>query len=250
MSQSSLTSVLPSSAPPVAMPQPTVLEAMQAENAKLQKFLAAQQTVIATLEQRAGRSLTAMGFSVQQLATAPADPVLWQTRLEAVQQEIHSLCDLLADTLLLQKLEAGKVDIKLEAFDLQDLLQLMTRHWTTAEADADQTDYVSRLICTIPSDLPPVMADRNLTEAALTDLLARGLQYTEAPVQLNVSSQGNHITLRVTAQRFAPRDDRSFATEIVLCCRQIQVQGGAIACEPHSDGLQTVVIELPVSRLN
>jgi signal transduction histidine kinase len=249
MSQSRLSSLLPSPAPS-ASPQPTVLQALHAENVKLQKFLAAQQTVITTLEQRAGRSLVSMGIYARQLAAVPMDSDSWQANLVGVQQEIHRLSDLLEDTLLLQKLEAGKVEINVEAFDLQDLLLLITRHWTTAIADAAREKCPNQLMCTIAPNLPLVMADRHLTEAALTDLLARGLQYTEAPVQLDVSSSGDRVVLRVTAQRFAPVDDRSFATEIVLCCRQIQVQGGAISCEHHADGLQTVVIELPVPPLN
>jgi signal transduction histidine kinase len=222
--------------------QLTVLQSMQAENAKLRKFVAAQKTVIHSLERRAGRSLTAMGVHLQSLDAAPAESPDWRASLDSVQHEIHSLCDLLADTMLLQKLEAGKVEVQVEPLDLRVLLLAIARPWLVVQAGRPV-----RLRCDIAMHLPEVFADRDLTEAALMDLLSRGLKYSEDAVVVDVEVQRQRVVLRITAQRFAPLGDRSFATEIVLCCRRIEVQGGAIACEPHPDGRQTVVIELPVA---
>lgn len=229
-------------APPVT--QTTVLHAMQAENEKLRKFVAAQKTVIGALEQRAGRSLSSMGVHLQGLNQTLAQSPDWQSNLDSVQHEIHCLCDLLADTMLLQKLESGKVEVHLEALDIPEMLRSMIRPWLEPQANGSV-----RLTHNLPpsqtDSLPEALADRDLTEAALMDLLARGLKYSEEPVELVIKARQNRLVLRITAQRFAPIGDRSFATEIVLCCRRIEIQGGAIACEQHLDGRQTVIITLP-----
>ncbi len=238
------------------------LQALQAENVKLQRFLAAQRTVVNALETRAGRSLGALEQQVQQLQVTSPESTAWQTGLDAMQHEINRLCDLLADTMLLQKLEAGKVEIRQQVLDLRMLVLAMTRHWLDSASETVDVDAAAvagwpaadpspaRLACEIPPALPDVLADPDLTEAALMDLVARGLRYSDGPVALKVEplqATRDRISIQITAQRFAPAGDRTFATELVLCCRRIEVQGGAIACEPHPDGLQTVVIELPVA---
>lgn len=229
-------------APPVT--QATVLNAMHAENEKLRKFVAAQKTVIGALEQRAGRSLSSMGVHLQRLNETLAESPDWQTNLDSVQHEIHRLCDLLADTMLLQKLESGKVEVKLEPLGIPEMLRSMIRPWLGSQANG-QVRLTHNLPPSQADNLPEAFADRDLTEAALMDLLARGLKYSEEPVALEVNAQQNRLVLRVTAQRFAPIGDRSFATEIVLCCRRIEIQGGAIACEQQPNDRQTVVITLP-----
>jgi len=43
--------------------------------------------------------------------------------------------------------------------------------------------------------------------------------------------------------------DRDFATEIVLCCRRIEVQQGQVTCEHRPNGLQVVKISLQACSL-
>ncbi|MGC8711749.1 MAG: hypothetical protein ACP5RH_05100, partial [Leptodesmis sp.] len=77
-------------------------------------------------------------------------------------------------------------------------------------------------------------------------LLARGLRYSDSTsaVVLGVAAVDDWVHLYVTAQRFAPIGNRDFATEIVLCCRRIEVQKGKVTCHQRPDGLQTVTIAL------
>jgi light-regulated signal transduction histidine kinase (bacteriophytochrome) len=105
------------------------------------------------------------------------------------------------------------------------------------------------LIYEIAPDLPLALADQELVEAVLTDLLARSLKYSDAvsPVVLGAERTGDRLNLRITAQRFAPAGSRDFATEIILCCRRIEVQRGEVTCQQHPDGLQTVTIVLCIA---
>lgn len=219
------------------------LQQLQKENAELQKYLAAQKVVIASLERRAGRSLETLGIHINYLAAAK-DSSNWYSHLDSVQNEVDRLCDLISDTTLLQKLEAGKVEVKLERLDLRPILVAVSRHLLDCKDGR-----TVRLVCEVDSSLPEALADQELTEAVLTDLLARGLKYSDPdiPVVLGAERVGGQIHLRVTAQRFAPAGNRDFATEIVLCCRRIEVQRGEVTCHHPPDGLQTVTIALQVA---
>jgi signal transduction histidine kinase len=216
---------------------------LQAENEKLCLYLAAQKKVIASLERRVGRSLDTLGVHVKQLTETSKVASQRQQHIHSIQHEVDSLCDLLADAMLLQKLEAGLVEVHLEALSLHPMLTGVTRHLQKETA-------ATRLICEFESNLPLIRADQELLEAVLTDLLARGLRYSDAdsPVVLGAKCYQNQAHLYVTAQRFAPVGDRDFATEIVLCCRRIEVQNGVVTCQQSANGLQTVTLALELSK--
>ncbi|MBW4696009.1 MAG: hypothetical protein KME27_30200 [Lyngbya sp. HA4199-MV5] len=225
----------------LAQTQPSTLQQVQLENDQLKQYLAAQKTVIASLERRVGRSLATLETHLQPLVESFQTAADYYDHLHHVQNEVNSLCDLMADTMLLQKLEAGKVDVTLEPLALEPLLSSVSRHLLEPKDGS-----AARLICEIHTPLPAAFADQDLTEAVLTDLLARGLKYSDAgsPVVLGAEYQDDRIHLRITAQRFAPAGNRDFATEIILCCRRIEVQRGTVACQQHPDGLQTVTVSL------
>ena len=222
----------------------TTLQQLRSENAELRRFFDAQKQVIASLERRAGRSLDVLTVHVQQLAATLHTCSDWQNSLTLVQGEVDALCDLLSDALVLQKLEAGKVELHLQSLETDALLTSVSRHLVGSKHTAS-----SRLVCEFDACLPPVWADQELTEAVLTDLLARGLRYSDSPVVLGASSVGQQVNIFVTAQRFAPMGDRDFATEIVLCCRRIEVQQGQVTCEHRPNGLQVVKISLQACSL-
>ncbi|GAB4346958.1 MAG: hypothetical protein OHK0047_40930 [Leptolyngbyaceae cyanobacterium] len=217
------------------------LQRLQSENFELRQYLEAQRKVIASLERRVGRSLESLGVYVQAIASAPDTGSQWQSSINSIQSEVDSLCDLLSDAMLLQKLEAGKVQPKLEPLELEPLLNCVSRHLLEPRSQ----DPV-RLICEFGASMPKIWADQELTEAVLTDLLARGLRYSDSTsaVVLGVAAVDDWVHLYVTAQRFAPIGNRDFATEIVLCCRRIEVQQGKVTCHQRPDGLQTVTIAL------
>jgi signal transduction histidine kinase len=217
------------------------LQRLEDEKRKLQQYLNAQKKVISSLERRVGRSLEFLGVNVKRMTAAVDSTTDWQASLVSVQSEIDSLCDLLADAMLLQKLEAGKVEINLEPLALEPLLICVSRHLLEPRNNTPV-----RLICEFAPQLPAILTDQDLTEAVLTDLLARGLRYSDPdiPVILGAKQVVEWVHLQVTAQRFSPVGNRDFATEIALCCRRIEVQKGTITCQSRPDGLQTVTIAL------
>jgi signal transduction histidine kinase len=223
------------------------LQQLRSENDELRGFFNAQKQVLASLERRATRSLEVLTGHVEQLSNTLNVCADWQDAIALAQSEVDALCDLLNDAMVLQKLEAGKVDLHLQALETATLLTSVSRHLVRAK----QTDS-SSLLCEFDLSLPPIWADPELTEAVLTDLLARGLRYSDpdSPVILGASSVGEQVNIFVAAQRFAPLGDRDFATEIVLCCRRIEVQQGKVTCHHRPDGLQVVKIALQTCEIH
>ncbi len=216
------------------------LQRVQKQNEELRRYLAAQKVVVSSLERRAGRSLEDMGLRCKQLLQSDSIDAQ-HTHLAQLQSEVNCLSDLIADTLLLQKLEAGKVEVRLAPLDLRLLLVAVSRHLQAPTAGVS-----GRVMLDVIDGLPPALADQELVEAVLTDLIARGSRYSDPaiPVIIGTDIDDDRVAIKVTAQRFAPIGDRDFATEIVLCCRRIEVQGGEVRCQPGADNMQTVIISL------
>ncbi|EKQ69763.1 hypothetical protein OsccyDRAFT_2408 [Leptolyngbyaceae cyanobacterium JSC-12] len=215
------------------------IQQLRLENDELRRYLDAQKKVVASLERRVGRSLESLGVHLEQLSANVSTTLDWQTSVEFVQSEVSSLTDLLSDAMLLQKLEAGKVEVHLEPLPIVPLLSCVSRHLADEKAGKP-----TRLLCEYDASLPPVWASQELLEAVLTDLLARSLRYSDSdsPVVLSAKAVEHQVLIDITAQRFAPIGNLDFATEIVLCCRRVEVQQGKITCQQRPDGLQTVTL--------
>lgn len=226
---------------PVSDVTESSVQCLRAENEELRRYLDAQKKVLASLERRVGRSLESLGVRLEHLSGTVNDASDWQANLGFVQDEVSALCDLLSDAMLLQKFEAGKVEVELAPLPVETVLNAVTRHLLTANDSSPV-----RLICELEQPLPIVLGDQEMLEAVLTDLLARSLRYSDVdfPVILGVQAIANEVQICITAQRFAPVGNRDFATEIVLCCRRIEVQKGKVTCQAGPDGLQTVTVAL------
>lgn len=218
------------------------LHQLQQENVELQRRFAAQQRVLHSMENRIAQSLETLQIHLDQIK-AIKETEDFGVYLNSIGTETQGLCDLLADAMTLQKLEAGKVPVHLEVLDPQSILTAVTRHLLIPHHEA-----ASRLICKIAPDLPLIYADQDLLQAVLTDLLMRGLKYSEPKlsVTLEAFQCSEQLHLNVTAQRFAPQGEREFATEIALCCKRIEVQGGEVTCHLSSAGLTLVTVALPL----
>ncbi|MBW4519050.1 MAG: hypothetical protein KME16_05040 [Scytolyngbya sp. HA4215-MV1] len=207
----------------------------------MKRYLTAQQKVLSSLELRVGRSLEALQGHLDSLG-ANGVQISHCHSLSLMEAEVHQLCDLLSDAMLLQKLEAGKVQVNREMVDPYSLLIAASRHLLEPK-DGSR----SRLICKFSPDLPLIYADQDLTEAVISDLLTRGMKYSDvsAPVTLSVQSEVGRLAIQVSAQRFAPIGNREFATEIALCCKRIEVQDGGVTCKVNAEGFSVVTVSLP-----
>lgn len=219
----------------------TSLEAI--ETADLQNQLRSQKKLVAAIERRVGRSLDSIQTHLTQLDDSFHDSANWQTNIALMAAELHQLGDLLADATLLQKIEAGKFTVQLEALDLHLLLDCVSRHLLTPK------DNPPRLVRKLPVVLPLVVADRDLLEEVLADLLGRSLKYSDrdVPTILEVTRLESRVTVSITAQRFVSLGERDYAPEIALCCKRIEVQNGEVTCQMLEDGSTIVAVTLPIA---
>ncbi len=213
------------------------------ETADLQSQLRSQKKLVTAIERRVGRSLDSIQIHLAQLNHSFHDSANWHTSVALMAAELHHLGDLLADATLLQKIEAGKVTVQLEALDLHLLLDCVSRHLIAPKSTAP------RLICKFPVVLPPIIADRELLEEVLTDLLGRSLKYSDPDVTtiLEVTQLESRVTISIAAQRFVSLGERDYAPEIALCCKRIEVQNGEVTCQMLLDGSTIVAVTLPIA---
>ncbi len=219
----------------------TSLEAT--ETVDLQNQIRSQKKLVAAIERRVGRSLTSIQTHLTQLNQLFHDSSEWQINIASMAAELQQLGDLLADATLLQKIEAGKVTVQLEVLELPLLLDCVSRHLLAPKGKTP------RLICKVPATLPAIIADRDLLEEVLTNLLGRSLKYSDPDVTtiLEVTPLGSQMTISIIAQRFAPAGHQDFAPEIALCCKQVAVQSGEVTCQMPSADSTIVTVILPIA---
>ncbi|WP_162183030.1 HAMP domain-containing histidine kinase [Neosynechococcus sphagnicola] len=208
----------------------------------LQRELETHAKILTALEQRVARSLHELETHLIHFQDAQGE-CGWHAPLDQLQAEVDGLCDLLSDAILLQKLEAGKVKVSLEVLDLQPLLVAASRHLLQPRPGGCQ------FICDLQAPLLPVLADQELTEAVIVDLLSRALRYSDAQatVRLEAAITDTHLNLHITSHRFAPCEGQDFAPEIALCRKRIQIQNVSIVCRPDVSGYYTVTLSFPLA---
>jgi signal transduction histidine kinase len=229
---------------PLSQGAEELLSSLTSETADLKNQLHGQDKLVKALEQRVARSLDSIQTHLSKLDQSFHNDPDWQKSLSSMAGELHQLGDLLSDATLLQKLEAGKVLVHLEAVDLRLLLDCVTRHLSNSRQGT-----APRLIYKIPTLLPWVLIDHEQTEAVLMDLLERALKYSDSgsTIVLEVNCSKSWVTIGLSVQRFAPVSQRDFAPEIALCCKRVEIQNGKIICQMRSDGSTSVTIDLQVS---
>jgi signal transduction histidine kinase len=221
-----------------------LLSSVTSETTELKSQLQGQDKLVTALERRVARSLDFIQTHLGRLDQSLHDDPDWQKTLASMAGELDQLSDLLADATLLQKLEAGKVSVQLEATNLHLLLDSVTRHlsgWREGIAP--------RLICKVPTQLPSILADHEHTEAVLMDLLGRSLKYShpDSTIVLEVNCSEVWAAIEIVAQRFVPVSQQDFAPEIALCCRRVEIQNGQVNCRMRSDGFTSVTVKLQIS---
>lgn len=93
--------------------------------------------------------------------------------LPILRRETTRLGDLIEDLLNISQLDQGRIELHLEAFDLNDLIKEYVMDRTPlAESRGLELNYLE------VSNLPPVEGDRNLLGQSISILLTNSLNYT------------------------------------------------------------------------
>jgi len=92
------------------------------------------------------------------------------------------LLHLIGDVLDISRIEAGKVELKLETLDLAEICESAVRHAATRERRA-----ADAVTMRVESDLPPVKADQRAVTQMVINLLSNALKFTPPEGQITLA---------------------------------------------------------------
>jgi signal transduction histidine kinase len=112
--------------------------------------------------------------------------------VEKVDRQITRLDRMAGDFLGIAKIEAGELELKIDAHDARDLIRAVVHLF-------EGTFPEPRLVLTLPSEPIEVHCDQLRIEQVLTNLISNALKYSPrgSPVEVAVEASGERVTFRV-----------------------------------------------------
>ena len=152
---------------------------------------------IATASHELRTPLTSVQMSVHLLLEGAVGELTDKQRtvLRSCREDCERLEKLMRDLLDLSKIEGGESAPNRAPVHVGDLISAATGV-LKRRADAKQV----ALVAEVPSDLPPVLADRAQIERVVTNLLTNALRYTDSggSIQVRAARRDGHVAVSVT----------------------------------------------------
>jgi signal transduction histidine kinase/CheY-like chemotaxis protein len=191
-----------------------------------------------------------------------------QGYVETILRSGDGLLTILNDVLDISKIEAGRMDLEVAAFDLRDLVEQTVELWAESAAAKRLT-----LACDTGADLPPaVLGDETRVRQIVMNLVSNALKFTEsgsvrlaaraAPgadgdggVELTVTDTGIGMTPSQTAGLFRPYAQAEASTArryggtglgLAICRKLAHMMGGEITVESAPGEGSTFRVWLPL----
>ncbi len=204
--------------------------------------------------------LTSMGMSVDLLLEKAETllPEKERSLLLAAHDEVHRMKALVSDLLDLSKIEAGKIELEMDAVDVGSLFELVKTIFK------DQAVMKNVAIETDAQDgLPPVRADWNKTTWVLTNLVSNALRYVgekgsillkasriDTDIHVSVRDNGSGIPLEQQSRIFdklvqAPGRSNGSGLGLAICKEIVRAHGGTIWVESAPGEGSTFTFTLP-----
>jgi K+-sensing histidine kinase KdpD len=196
--------------------------------------------------------------------TLLADDVVWDPSaqvefIRVISEESDRLSDLVDNLLDISRIEAGNLQLEMNAYSFPDVVQAALNHSRPKPGERVEID--------IDPDLPPLKGDARRTEAVLRNLIENAVKYagSDATIRIHAQRQNGHVLVRVQddgpgikpdeAQLvFEPfvrlgddltRQVSGAGLGLTICRGFIQAQGGDIWFE-HSQPGAIVAFSLPI----
>ncbi len=160
---------------------------------KLEQVETMRRQLIGDVSHELRTPLTAIKGNMEGLldGVIPSSPEVYQQ----IHQEADRLAHLVDDLQELSRVEVGVYSLDIHPVKISTLVQTTIKR-LQPQAQAKRIELHESL----PSDLPPVMADADRITQVLTNLVCNALQYTpeDGDVTISVSRQGGEIRFSVT----------------------------------------------------
>jgi two-component system sensor histidine kinase KdpD len=126
------------------------------------------------------------------LAPRPPEPGRQRAYIELVDEEADRLGGLVTEAIQMARFEAGQVRLQPRLTPLVELLE-------AAIAKTSQRLRGRRIDIDIPAVLPEVMADREMMELALRQLLDNAAKYSppDSPIAISAAAANGHVAIRI-----------------------------------------------------
>lgn len=167
------------------------------EITELRRLELVRRDFVANVSHELRTPLTAIqGFAETLLAGGLEDEVHRRGFVEIIQAQATRLARLTEDLLELSRLEAGRLELRFQAVDLEDVL----RAEAASAAPLAAQRGLDLGLATLPSDLPSLRADPDRIRQVLRNLVDNALQYTPrgGRVTLDAEVRGADIILSVS----------------------------------------------------
>jgi two-component system, OmpR family, sensor kinase len=115
-----------------------------------------------------------------------------EAALQSAAEETERLTRLADDLLLIARSDQGRLPVRREQLDTQDVLDTVAERFSAAAAAQ------GRRILVLPGEPIPVVADRMRVEQAVGNLVANALQYGAGGVDLSAAVRDGEVELHVT----------------------------------------------------
>ena len=192
-------------------------------------------------------------------------PELTSELVDIAKDSCHRLIRLINEILDIQKIESGKLDLRLTE---NCPVELMSKAMNETLAIAEDRGATLRPRC--QSNLPRVQADTDKVVQVLTNLISNATKFSESkPIDLMVERAGNSVRFSVTDQgpgipdaqshklfgkfqQIDSSDSRKYGGTglgLAICKNIVELHGGAIGYKNNVDGGCTFWFEIPVAEI-
>jgi signal transduction histidine kinase len=241
------------------------VSALQTEKQRLEEIQRLRQETLELIIHDLRNPLSAIAVSHKMLTLILPDEILRANRelMEVVKVSVERMQHLVDSLLGVSSIESGETEFIMSEVNLKELVEEVVKRISFLERKG------INLHAKLPADLPNVLADRDIIERVLTNLVDNALKYTPDNGQITFSAerQGDFVWVSVADtgpgvppeererifERFAQGTSekihrRGFGLGLAYCRLAVERHGGRIWVEPgEGDKGSRFAFTLPVS---
>jgi len=163
---------------------------------ELKKIDQVRRDFVANVSHELRTPLSILRGYIETLLDSPKTPQEELTRILRVMERHSDRLELLVEDLLtLAQLESGNPNLQIGTVDLSSFLTEMVRDW-----EKKLTRKQLNMVVDLPTELPPICADRTRLQEALYNLLDNAVKYSreQGEIRLSARQHGGEIELAVS----------------------------------------------------